>query len=374
MKKLFFSGGIFVLGALLFASCSHQKKNTNSFNLSIHVKGLNGVTNVVLEQQVNGSWKRLDSVTLRDGKGEITGAIKSPGMYYLVINKYNIHIPFWLENSNISITTGLNTWRHPIVKGSKTQKEYEAFQDSVKIFYQREKPVLAKIRKAEADNNPKKAEAYRKQYYKIDNQRIAYIFGFAKRHNKSAISPYLVMKNCYLTSLGKLDSLTHDFDSTLFENQYFKSLKKRVAVLKRVAPGRHFINFTLNDTTGKPVSLASVIKNHKYTLVDFWASWCPDCRAENPGIVAAYKKFHKKGFTVFGVSFDRNHGDWVRGIKQQKLYWTQVSDLKGWHGSAGKLYGVEWIPHNLLINQKGIIVAQDLAGKPLQNELKKLMN
>ena len=374
MRKLFFLIGFFAFAILILASCSNQKKNATGYTVNIHITGLKSATKVVLEKQVNKSWKKLDSLTLQDGKGTMTGHIKSPEMYYLTITKFNIRIPFWLENSKISVSTGLNSYKHPIVKGSQTQLSFEAYQDSIKTFYQQEKPVIAEIRKAEADNNPQKAETFRKQYYKIDNQRIEYTFEFAKRHNKSVISPYLVMKNCYLTSLGKLDSLTNCFDSTLAETEYVKSLKKRVATLKRVAPGQHFINFTLNDTTGKPVSLASVVKNHKYTLVDFWAEWCPDCSAENPSIVAAYKRFHRKGFTVFGVSLDMDHKSWVQGINEQHLFWTQVSDLKGWHCAPAKLYGVEWIPHNLLINQKGIIVAQDLAGKPLQNELKKLMN
>lgn len=374
MKKIFFSTGIFALAMLFFVSCSNQKKNTPGFTVKIHITGLQSPTKVVLEHQVNNSREKLDSVILQDGKGTISGHIKSPEMYYLTITKFNMHIPFWLENSKISVSAGLNSWKHPVVKGSRAQREYEAYQDSIRTFYQQEKPFIAKIRKAEAENNPKKAEVFRKQYYKIDNQRIEYTFEFAKRHNKSVVSPYLVMKNCYLTSLGKLDSLTNGFDPSLSGTEYVKLLKKRVATLKRVAPGQHFINFTLNDTIGKPVSLASVVKNHKYTLVDFWAAWCPDCSAENPSIVAAYKKFHKKGFTVFGVSLDMNHKSWVDGINEQHLFWTQVSDLKGWQCAASQLYGVEWIPHNLLINQKGIIVAQDLAGKPLQNELKKLMN
>lgn len=374
MKRLLFSAGIFALAMLLFASCSNQGKKVNGFSVAINMYGVNSATKVVLEKQVDGSWDRLDSVTLQEGKGTLNGKVESPEMYYLALDKFNIHIPFWLENSKISVTAGLNSWRHPVIKGSQAQNEYEAYQDSVKIFYQREKPVIAKIRKVEAGNNEKEIAAARAEYYKIDNQRIKYTFAFAQRHNKSAVSPYLVLKNCYLTSLGRLDSLTNCFDTTLAKNQYVKSLKERVALLKRVAPGQHFTNFTLNDTTGRPVSLSSVVEKHKYTLVDFWASWCPDCLIENPGIVAAFRKFHKRDFTVFGVSLDMNHKSWVRGIKRQRLYWTQVSDLKGWQCAAGRLYGVEWIPHDLLINQKGIIIAQDLAGSALQAELKKLMN
>ncbi len=373
MKKLLFLIGTFILTMLLFASCSNEQKQKGGFSVVINITGLDSPTKVILEKQINKSWERLDSLILQDGKGTITGKIESPEFYYLTIKKFNIHIPFWLENSKIYLTAGLNAWRNPIIKGSETQQEYDAFLDSSKIFQIEEKPIIAKISKAEADNNPKKAEAIRKEYYKIDNQRIQYTFAFATRHNNSAISPFLVLKNCYLTSLEKLDSLTNCFNTTLPQNPYVKLLKEHVAVLKSVAPGQHFTDFTLNDTIGKAVSLSSVVKIHKYTLVDFWASWCPDCRAENPEIVAAFKRFHNKGFTVFGVSLDRIHNNWLQGIHQQELYWTQVSDLKGWHSAPGQLYGVKWIPHNLLINQKGIIVAQDLAGNSLQNKLKALL-
>lgn len=373
MKRLFFSAGIFVFTILLFASCSNQKKNVNSFSVAINIKGLKPAANVVLERQVNNAWDQLDSTTLKDGKGTITGEIKSPAMYYLAIKKLNIYMPFWLENSKITVSAGLNSWKHPAIKGSETQNEYEAFQDSVKTFYQQEKPVIEKIRKAEAAKKEKEMMEARDQYAKIDNQRLQYVMEYAKRHNKSNISPYLVLNNCYFLSLENLESITNNFDSTLVQNPYLKLLKNRVAILKSVAPGQHFTNFTLDNPKGKLVSLSSVVDHNKYTLVDFWASWCPDCRAENPNIVAAFKKFHRKGFTVFGVSFDDNHTNWVNGIKQQNLDWTQVSDLKGWQSAAGKLYGVESIPHNLLINQKGIIVAQDLMGPALQKELKKLM-
>ena len=118
--------------------------------------------------------------------------------------------------------------------------------------------------------------------------------------------------------------------------------------------------------------LSSVV-NGDYVLVDFWASWCGPCRAENPNVVEAYNKYHDKGFNVFGVSFDKDHDKWVEAIAKDNLTWPHVSDLKYWSCEAGKLYGVQSIPHNLLLDKDGIIIAKNLRGEDLQNKLAELL-
>ncbi len=373
MRKLFNSIGIFALALMLFASCSNQKKNVNGFSVAINISNLKPATQVVLQKRDNGTWVKLDSVTLKDGKGAITGEIKSPELYYLFFKRFNVYIPLWLENSDITVTAGMTSLRNPVIKGSKTQDAFDAFRDSTKNFQETEAKLEHQYGAARAAKQEEKMKAAETQYEQAEGQRINYVIGYVLRHNKSVVSPYLIMRNSVALTLGQLDSVTSRFDSTLAQNEYVKLLKERVTILKRVAPGQHFTDFTLNDTTGKPVSLSSVVKDHKYTLVDFWASWCGPCRAENPNVVATFKKYHKKGFTVFGVSFDREHKNWVDAIKKDGLDWTQVSDLKFWQSTAGKLYGVRSIPHNVLINKEGTIIAQDLRGPALQAKLKTLL-
>ncbi len=373
MRKQFFSIGIIALALMFFASCSNQKKPANGFSVAVNISGLAPATNIVLQKRTDGQWVKLDSVTLKDGKGTLTGTVTGPELYYLSIPKFNVYIPIWLENSDITVTAGMNTLRNPEIKGSKTEDAYMAYSDSIKHFRESEMQLEQNYTRARMAKQEEKMKEAETAYDKVENQRIDYMIGYVMRHNKSAISPYLVMRNSFALSLGQLDSVTSSFDTTLAQNEYVKLLKDRVSVLKRVAVGQHFTDFTLDTPDGKPVSLASVVKDHKYTLVDFWASWCGPCRAENPNVVAAYKKFHKKGFTVFGVSFDRDHDSWVKAIKKDGLDWTQVSDLKYWQSAAGKLYGVQAIPHNVLINEQGTIIAQDLRGQALQDKLKTLM-
>jgi peroxiredoxin len=191
---------------------------------------------------------------------------------------------------------------------------------------------------------------------------------FTAAHPSSYVSAFEVSSYfSYNPDAEELDSLYKRMDFTIKTSYYGKTIKETLDAALRTAPGKPAPDFTLADTSGKPVALSSF--KGKYVLVDFWASWCGPCRHENPAVVKAYHKYHPKGFTVLGVSLDEKKDKWEEAIGKDHLNWTQVSDLKGWQTSVAGLYGIKGIPMNFLLDKEGKIIAKGLRGEDLEKKL-----
>ena len=131
------------------------------------------------------------------------------------------------------------------------------------------------------------------------------------------------------------------------------------------ASQEQYIDLALPGPGGNVVKVSDYVSQNMLTLIDFWASWCGPCRAEMPYVVRTYQAFHDKGFEIVGVSFDNNRETWLAAISQLQMAWPQMSDLKGWESEGARVYHVQAIPSNVLIDRQGYIVARDLRGDEL---------
>ena len=167
-------------------------------------------------------------------------------------------------------------------------------------------------------------------------------------------------------------------------NNLFKTLDKKVRktndgliferyldALKNTQIGKKAPSITQLNLAGEPYALSDL--KGKYVLIEFWASWCPDCRKANPGLVKTYAQFKDKNFEILGVSFDREFDSWAKAVKDDNLTWKHISDLQNWNNSAGQTYGVKAIPQNVLVDPNGIIVARNLHAEALDKKLQELL-
>ena len=171
--------------------------------------------------------------------------------------------------------------------------------------------------------------------------------------------------------LDELKATRAKISSELAGCPYVKDLDGIIKQLENVQIGKVAPEFSLPDTAGVSVSLSDF--RGKYVLLDFWASWCPPCRRENPNVVKAFNEYKDKNFTLVGISLDKDKSKWMKAIADDNLAWTHLSDLKYWDSEIPALYGVRGIPANVLLDPDGVIVAKNITGEDLHKKLKEVI-
>ncbi len=365
MKKLFY---LFVV-ALTVASCSSEPKYTVTGTLDGADSGM-----VVLQIRTNGEIKVIDSANLKNNAFKMEGFVEYPQMVTLSMKGERRGLPFFLENSKITISGSIDSLEKASVTGSLSQTELETYRASLEKINVQLEEVYNRYKTAKMAGDNELADSIEKEFEELDNQQTLVSKDFIKEHPKSYVTPLLLSQMSPYFDTAELESALNGLDSSLHKVDIIADLQKRLETLKSVAIGQKAPDFTLNDVNGNPVSLYSKIGGaNKVLLLDFWAGWCGPCRNENPNVVKVWKEFSKKGFDVFGVSLDADSSTWKKAILDDQLTWTQVSALKYWNCDAAKLYAVNSIPANFLLDENGTIIANNLRGEDLSAKIKELL-
>jgi peroxiredoxin len=368
MKKI----SLFILFLVFVFAVNAQYGAGNSFRIYGKITGLkDGWVRIKVNNQFGVS-NTIDSIISKNGDFLLKGKVEVPDIAHLEFEGKDKSATFFIENSDIQVLGNADSVENVTITGCRTQFEYEKLIREMKVFAGLQEECNTKYSEAQAKNDIKTMELYDSISNSVFDRQILFLTNYAFKFNKSVVAPYIVITQLlYYIKLPVLDSITANFDKAIAASYYVKKLKERVAVLRKVDIGQPAVEIELADTAGNMFALSSL--NGKYVLIDFWASWCSPCRKENPNVVKAYQMFKDKGFDILGVSMDQNRKNWLKAIKDDNLSWHQISDLKGWGCEGGKLYGVNSIPHSVLIGRDGKIIAKDLRGEELLKKLAELM-
>ncbi len=326
---------------------------TNTVTVQAHLKGL--VPGLWVYCWETGKIGTLDSVPSEAGGFVFHLSIpEGEGDEYVLSfdnDQPGASIAIYLDRDTVNITGDGPDFRDAVFTGALHNIEYRSFMDYQKRNVDTISPQNYNL----------------KTTFKIDSEWVV-------QHPSSPISPLVLRTFTHFAPEEELDQMVHRLSSSALNSVCGKEMAYSAYARKILVEGKPALDFTQNDTAGRPVSLKDF--RGRYVLLEFWACFCELCRTEHPYLIKAYQAFKDKGFTIISVSLDPPGGRdrWLETIHEDGLYWTNVSDLKFWQNAIGMEYGIIHLPANFLIDPQGNILAKNLKGEDLQKKLEEILH
>ncbi len=363
--------------ALLLAACSEKPDYT--ITGKVNNAELNGKYVYLYEYGSNDA-APIDSALVENGAFTLKGTQNTTSLRTIRFSENDVEprraasgetSPFTallaLQNSAINVVLDE---KYSDVSGTPENDAMLAFQKEIRALREEQEKLEADLKSEEAEVK----RAAETKYDEFDHQIAEKAYSYIKQNINNLTSAKLLVDFRYELNEEQQNDIVASASEEFKNVPGVQKLIDHLEVLKKVAVGQKFTDFEMADIKGKTHKLSEFVGNGKnIVLLDFWASWCPPCRRDIPNLVETYKEFKGKGFEIVGISLDSKKEAWEKGIKDLNITWTQLSDLKGWKNDGAALYGVNSIPHTILVDKDGTIIAKGLHGKEVAEKLRELL-
>lgn len=342
----------FAASLLLLGACS-----SDGYTIRGKIAGLDNPYVYLL--RYTGEVEVIDSAKVTKGDFVFKGKAEQPEVVYLSTDKQQPFVHFFLENGRISVDGALSAPADIAVLGTPSNDIQRAFDEKIAALEEE----FAKA------GNDMQRDSLRKEYSKLMSDAVE-----MNRDNIYGVTTFLNNAYAFLSPEEVMEQIAL-FPAEWQQRRELTELREATERKLRVSAGHPYIDIAAKNADGGEVSLKSVVENrrNKYVLLDFWASWCGPCMGEVPHLKKAYGEFHKKGFEIYGVSFDKDREKWLEAIDRNGMNWVHVSEVNGFDNQAARDYAVQGIPSNFLIAADGTIVARNLRGEALYEKIAELL-
>lgn len=253
----------------------------------------------------------------------------------------------------------------------KSQREFEILTSKLDSVQSLRWRLFGQYSTMKESGNAQGMDDVSEQLTENGEATIAILRNFIQTNSASPVVVYALRELSNLTKdQTELEILLKLIPRSFLSYPSIKVINQRIANQKSAVIGNYAPLFEQSDPSGKLIRLVDY--RGKYVLIDFWASWCGPCRKENPNLVQAYSNYHAHGFTIISISLDKvkDKQKWLDAITKDGMEaWVHTSDLNYFENAVAKLYGVQAIPQNFLLDPSGKILAKDLRGKMLEETL-----
>jgi len=359
---------------LFLISCSSE---TNSFKVEGTAQGFDDGTSIyVYSIGGNNNPTIIDTLTIQNGA--FTGSYpksEEATVNYINVGKANVNILYFPENQDLKFTLYKDSLQASSVSGSIQNESYTSFSRQLRDFDRRKRQTVATYRQAQKEQDDLLVTEMQQENASLIQQENQYKKQFIMDNGNSLFSVMLMseMINRKEMSSGEAKEALVKLSPKIAGTQIATSVKKLLEGMQKADVGAVAPDFSAPTPEGNMLSLQETLG--EYTIIDFWASWCRPCRAENPNVVRVYNKYHDKGLNIISVSLDRNgqRDRWLKAIEDDNMDWYHVSNLKFWQDPIAKTYNVRSIPATFLLDKDGNIIAKNLRGPALEAKIASLL-